>query len=448
MYAEMPRRSIDTTLVEHRSWWLNQREGLDLFWAAKGFDSSMWMRLADHDTRQNIYDTHLRAHTESRIQAIRSSKSSIEMIETISKLSSLENYNLPSKLNQIIHCQLCGVTGCGGPQAAHTCDQVNAKIEETGKSLDRRRDNSDAPRDPTKKGERSLKRLVRSRDLNLGVENRKLLFAHHVFDHIDILDTSDLNADLLAAHEVHWTDPTATITRAISGGQFTTFLSDLIKSDILPVLVSKDEPESYILTVGVFRLIESGPNPMPSWDSRDTPFHEISHNTFNKIVGFLDMTKPENRKPLRLAKYANDECSWVALNRDFGQHHCTDTRMQQYKLSQTQVAYQFSDLPTPVQLRIWLAIRDVHDGMHDKVTEAVLSWKVYRAPERQLTLTGAISEWSYRPTSYDVSRRAPRTASKKGLKGSPKPESGAESSTLPKSWKRRKILDAKEREEE
>ena len=175
----MPRRSVDTTTEDHRQWWLAQKEGLNMVFAASSFESMLWTREADPEARQAIYDRHLREYTESRVVEILGNQPVLDILETLANESSSEWYKLPKKLHQVLFCLHCSASGVTGPQGAHSCDGMNDSIELAGGSTERERYQVlDGTVDLRKKRPRSLKRMKRSRDPKLGVLNFKVVYAH------------------------------------------------------------------------------------------------------------------------------------------------------------------------------------------------------------------------------------------------------------------------------
>ena len=88
MIVGPPRRSIDDTEEKHRKWWVDQAEGLDLVYAATSFEAKRWTRTTDRESRQALYDHHLRDYTESKVVDILNSKPVLDTLAGLGDESS------------------------------------------------------------------------------------------------------------------------------------------------------------------------------------------------------------------------------------------------------------------------------------------------------------------------------------------------------------------------
>jgi hypothetical protein len=116
MMVGPPKRSVDDTEQKHRTWWLDQAEGLDLVYAATSFEAKLWTRTADQETRQALYDHHLRHCTEPKVVDILNSKPVLEVLAILGDESKHGFFNLPKQFHRILFCEHCGASDITGPQ--------------------------------------------------------------------------------------------------------------------------------------------------------------------------------------------------------------------------------------------------------------------------------------------------------------------------------------------
>jgi hypothetical protein len=124
----MPRRSIDDTEEKDRTWWIDQAEGLDLIYAATSFEAKRWTRTADQETRQALYDHHLRHYTESKVVDILNSTPVLDALAILGDESKHQFFKLQQQLHRTLFCEHCGASEITGPQGSHTCDGIKGSM--------------------------------------------------------------------------------------------------------------------------------------------------------------------------------------------------------------------------------------------------------------------------------------------------------------------------------
>ena len=114
--------------------------------------------------------------------------------------------------------------------------------------------------DAEEKARRTLKRMKRSRDSKLGILSFKVIHAHQVFDHLDLLDMSTVTATSLDHPGLVWIHPTPYLQATAQAGSFPGLLGPI--TSVPKILVRSDSRPEFIVTVGMFRYIESLTIPM------------------------------------------------------------------------------------------------------------------------------------------------------------------------------------------
>lgn len=398
MQSGMPRRSCDDTEEQHEEWWMEQREGLDLVWTVHSYEIKKWMRTATSSTRQGLYEKHLRAYTEAKVVEIVGLKTPLQMLETLGTESNHACYRLSKKLNQWLLCAHCGACRSASSQGNHTCEGVEEDKDRAGLNNERERyevRGGSEEGNMRSKAPRSLKRIKRTRDPKFGVYNTKLIHAHEAWERLARMDidTEELSADL-ASHRIVWKNPKADM------GQISAIypvIAAILPQEVSPVLVHSDSTTDFIVTVGVYRLLESLTTPMTDWDDTPTRPATLDRRVLKSIISAISPSSPSHNEPLLFASCGRPACDYMPLKRDFDQHVYADGTKPQYRLSVKQVARNFVELPVCVQLRLWTAHRNKSDSFHKDVPISIINWQARGQPKYRYS-DKAGTEWRTKGT--------------------------------------------------
>jgi len=302
---------------------MEQREGLDLVWAVHSYEIKKWMRAATSSTRQELYEKHLKAYTESKVVEIVGMKTPLPMLETLATESDHEFYRLSKKLNQWLLCADCGACGFASPQGNHTCEGVEEGRDRAGLSNERERYEArgGSEVDMRAKAPRSLKRIKRTRDPKFGVCNTKLIHAHEAWERLArmIVDTEELSADM-ASHQIVWKNPKA------HRGQISPIypvIAAILPQEVSPILVHSDSTSDFIVTVGVYRLLESLTTPMIDWDNTPTRPATLDWRVMNPIISAISPGSRSHDEPLLFASCGRPACDYMPLKGIASDHRCS-----------------------------------------------------------------------------------------------------------------------------
>ena len=306
--------------------------------AVSSFEVKLWTRKGSLEERQALYDNHQPEHTENRVVDIMGAK---PVLERLDGEDMTQYFKLPKNLHRVLFCVHCGTSGVTGPQGAHVCDGVKESMELIGRTSERERwetvegDDLDLGR----KRDRSMKRMKRSRDPKLGVLSFKVVFGRELFHHIDSLDMSGVNAETLAERNLVWLDPTPYLVGALQAGLYTGLLQEPIA--VPNILFHKLSSPQFIVTVGVYRYIQTLETPMTEYDRTSTSPAEINQKLFESVIRMLG--KVGSTTPIRYATCPKKGCVYQSLKTVTSQHPCVNGTRPGSELSTLQVAYAFRE---------------------------------------------------------------------------------------------------------
>ena len=162
------------------------------------------------------------------------------------------------------------------------------------------------------------------------------------------VDIEKLSSDLVQS-QIVWKDPKAAM------GQISPVypvIAAILPQEVSPVLVHSASTTDFIVTVGVYRLLESLTTPMIDWDNIPTRPATPDWRVMKSIISAISPSSPSHNEPLLFASCGRPACDYMSLKRDFDQYVYADGTKPQYRLSVKQVARNFVELPACVQLRL------------------------------------------------------------------------------------------------
>jgi hypothetical protein len=349
-FQACPRR-VDDTDEEHRSWWLGLREGLDTFLSATGYNSIAWLRKADANTRQEYYNQHLRAYTESKrnlIKPFSSPRTPLDCINVLISHDSFCAYTTTDKANLLIYCMHCSKGEIAGVQSKHFCAGTDAAMaaddkvvlqeasntmldEESAAVSGNEEETAEGPNvegvaenGRPKKRRRKRESRTRTSDSKYGVNSTLLLSAAEVLGCLPDLGIAVPTHQEIAALDAIQFNPKPVLDMLRSSGKFTYLIPNNIP-DLPRVWIKKGECVEFRQHLALVALVRSFDDKIyVRPDDLSSAIRKPNWRTVAKTakcVATLLTTDKNANRPIHIL--ACPDCDAWSFDRVTRQHKCT-----------------------------------------------------------------------------------------------------------------------------